>query len=273
MRRRIVITFTLVIAIAASAWANGRNRLTLDLLLDWESVASPQLSPDGSQIIYTRRWTDKVNDRFESEVWIMNADGSKNRSLVKGSSPQWSPDGRRLAYVAMGQPSGAQIFVKWMDTGEETQLTRLERSPSNLKWSPDGKHIAFNMLVPAKAELRIKMPEKPDGAKWVDPPRVVDRLNYRSDQSGFRPEGFKHIFVVAETGGTPRQLTDGDYNHDDPQWMPDSQTIIFGAVRKPQAEYVRGGQDIYALSLRGGQPRALTDRNGPDVNPTVSPDG
>jgi dipeptidyl aminopeptidase/acylaminoacyl peptidase len=129
------------------------------------------------------------------------------------------------------------------------------------------------MLVPAKAEMRIKLPEKPEGAKWVDPPRVVDRLNYRSDQSGFRPEGFEHIFVISETGGTPRQLTDGDYNHDDPQWMSDSQTIIFSAVRKPEAEYMRGGEDIYALSLRGGQPRALTDRNGPDTNPMVSPDG
>jgi dipeptidyl aminopeptidase/acylaminoacyl peptidase len=259
--------------LAYGAWAAEGNRLTIDLFLDWEWASSPQISPDGSRIVFTRRWTDKINDKYETDVWIMNADGGRKRFLVKGSQPVWSPDGTRLAYVAQGQPTGSQIFVKWMDTGEETQLTRLERSPSNLKWSPDGKHIAFNMLVPAKAEMRIKMPEKPDGAKWVDPPRVVDRLNYRSDQSGFRPEGFQHIFVVPETGGTPRQLTDGDYNHADPQWMPDSQTIIFSAVRKPQAEYVRGGEDIYALSLRGGQPRALTDRNGPDTNPTVSPDG
>ena len=187
MHRRIFCQVTLLILILATgARAVEGNRLTIDLYLDWEWASSQQISPDGSRIVFTRRWTDKVNDKYETDVWIMNADGSRKRFLVKGSQPVWSPDGTRLAYIAAGQPSGSQIFVKWMDTGEETQLTRLERSPSNLKWSPDGKHIAFNMLVPAKAEMRIKMPDKPDGAKWVEPPRVVDRLNYRSDQSGFR---------------------------------------------------------------------------------------
>ena len=273
-RRNVGLAFSLLLVLSLSAWAApAGNRLTVDLFLDWEWVATPQISPDGREIVFTRRWTDKINDKFETDIWIMNADGSKKRFLVKGSQPTWSPDGRRLAYVAPGQPMGMQIFVKWMDTGEETQLTRLERSPSNLRWSPDGHRIAFNMLVPAKTTMTVKMPEKPEGAKWVEPPRVVDRLNYRADTQGFRPEGFMHIFVIPETGGTPRQLTDGDYNHDEPQWMPDSQTIVFSAVRKPQAEYIRGGDDIYALSIGGGQIRALTDRNGPDNNPEVSPDG
>jgi dipeptidyl aminopeptidase/acylaminoacyl peptidase len=267
------LSLAVIAAMAATALANGRDRLTLDLFLDWEYVASPQLSPDGSQIVYTRRWTDKVNDRFESEVWIMNSDGSKNRFLVKGSSPQWSPDGKRLAYSAQGQPLGAQIFVKWMETGEETQITRLERGPSNIQWSPDGKRIAFTMAVPASQKFTVRMPSRPAGAKWVEPPRVIDRLDYRADGSGFRPEGFTHIFVIPDTGGTPRQLTEGDYNHGDPEWTPDSQTILFSAVRKPDAEYLRGGSEVYSLKLATGQIRALTDRNGPDGNPTVSPDG
>ncbi|HEX5734263.1 MAG TPA: S9 family peptidase [Blastocatellia bacterium] len=270
---RSFLVLALVAALAASAWANGRDKLTLDLFLDWEYVASPMISPDGNQIVYTRRWTDKVNDRYESEVWIMNADGSKNRFLVKGSSPEWSPDGKRIAYIAQGQPAGAQIFVKWMDTGEETQLTRLERGPSSLQWSPDGKRISFNMSVPARADVMIKMPQRPAGAKWIDPPRVVSRLDYRADGAGFRPEGFSHIFVIPDGGGTPRQLTDGDYNHGNAEWTPNSQSIIFSAVRKPDAEYLRGGQEIYALSLKDNQIRALTDRNGPDSNPAVSPDG
>jgi dipeptidyl aminopeptidase/acylaminoacyl peptidase len=272
-RKNVWLAVSLLLLLSAVAWAAQGNRLTVDLFLDWEWVASPQISPDGTQLVFTHRWVDKLNDKFETDIWIMNADGSKKRFLVKGAQPTWSPDGRRLAYIAQGQPAGAQIFVKWMDTGEETQLTRVERSPSNLRWSPDGHRIAFNMLVPAKTAMTVKMPAKPEGAKWIDPPRVVDRLNYRADTQGFRPEGFMHIFVVPETGGTPRQLTDGDYNHDDPHWMPDSQSMVFSAVRRAQAEYVRGGDDIYTLSLTGGQIRALTDRNGPDNNPEVSPDG
>lgn len=86
----------------------------------------------------------------------MNADGGRNRFLLKGSSPVWSPDGKRIAYVAPGQPAGAQIFVKWMDTPDPgTQITMLERSPGSMQWSPDGKRIAFTMLVPAKNALKI----------------------------------------------------------------------------------------------------------------------
>lgn len=250
-----------------------RDRLSVEQFLDWEMVASPQVSPDGRQIVYTRRWPDKVNDKYENEVWIMDADGGRNRFFVKGSQPAWSPDSKRVAYVAQGQPTGAQVFVKWIDAPGETQLTRLEHSPSNLRWSPDGRHIAFNMIVPGSPAFAVKMPARPAGAKWVDAPRVVDRLNYRDDGSGWLPEGFAHIFVISSEGGSPRQLTDGDYQHGSPEWTPDSQAIVFSAIRKADAEYLRDDSEIYAVSLSGGAIRQLTDRKGPDDNPRVSPDG
>ncbi|MBA4124524.1 MAG: S9 family peptidase [Acidobacteria bacterium] len=272
--KNIFVALLIALALIVGAQAQDSKKLTLDLFLDWEYALNPQISPDGSQIIYTRRWTDKVNDKYENDVWIMNADGTRNRFLLKGASPAWSPDGKRVAYVAPGQPTGTQIFVKWLDAADAgTQVTRFERAPTNLQWSPDGKSIAFNMLVPAKANLKVNVPNKPEGAKWIEPPRVVDRLNYRSDASGYRPEGFMHIFVVGDTGSTPRQLTDGDYNHDAPEWMPDSNTIIFSATRKPDAEYVRFGSEIYSLNIKSNQIKPLTDRDGTDSEPTVSPDG
>ena len=127
------------------------NRVSLEAYLDWEDVSAPQLSPDGQQVLFGRRWVDKMNDKWESSVWIMNADGSRSRSLMSGSDAQWSPDGKRIAYIAKGEPGGSQIFVKWMD-GETapTQISRLTETPSALQWSPDGKSIAFNMSVPVR---------------------------------------------------------------------------------------------------------------------------
>ncbi len=276
MKLKTIFAATLsVFVLFAVIHAQDSKKLSLELFLDWEYVLNPQISPDGSQVVYTRRWTDKVNDKYENDIWIVNADGTRNRFLLKGASPVWSPDGKRIAYIAPGQPGGAQVFVKWMDTGDAgTQVTMTERSPSNLVWSPDGKRIAFNMLVSAKNALRITMPARPEGAKWIESPRVVDKMNYRSDGSGYRPEGFMHIFVVsADAGGTPRQLTDGDFNHNAPEWMPDSNAIVFSAIRKPDAEYVRYGSEIYSLNLKTNQINALTTRDGADSEPTISPNG
>ncbi len=274
MRSTALFAAALLLALAPQAPAQSRkDRLTVDLFLEWEMVASPRVSPDGRQVVYTRRWADKVNDKYEDEIWIMDSDGGRNRFLAKGSQAVWSPDSKRIAYVAQGQPAGSQVFVRWTDAPGETQLTRLERAPSNLAWSPDGRRIAFNMLVPGSPALSVKMPARPAGAKWVDAPRVVDRLNYRSDGSGWRPEGFTHVFVISDEGGAARQLTEGDYQHGAPEWGSDSRSLYFSAVRKPEAEYLRGDSEIYSVALEGGAVRQLTDRKGPDNNPQVSPDG
>src|SRR5688572_21042371 len=182
MRIRIASTGALLaftVVVAAPGWrvlvaqpaatAQPVAKLTLESYFDLEDVQQPRLSPDGKQIIYTRRWVDKLNDRWESSLWIMNADGTKSRFLVNGSSAQWSPDGTRIAYLQRGEPSGTQVWVRYMDAeGAATQITRLTESPSDIEWSPDGKTIAFRMLVPARDNWRIEMPAAPKGAKWTE---------------------------------------------------------------------------------------------------------
>ena len=149
-------------SIALAQVEKDKSKLALNLALEMEDVSAPQLSPNGSQIIYTRQWVDKLNDSRESSLWMMNADGTKNRFLIDGSALQWSPDGARIAFLAKGKPQGTQIFVRWMDAeGAVTQITHVEKSPANLRWSPDGKWLAFNMLVPQKDNWDIKLPTKP----------------------------------------------------------------------------------------------------------------
>ncbi len=270
----------LIVPCASSAQQIAHDRLTLDHYLEMESVADPQISPDGSQVIYTRRWVDKINDRRESALWIMNADGSKNRYLTDGSSARWSPDGTRIAYVAQGEPAGSQIFVRWMDAeGATTQITRVDESPGSITWSPDGSHIAFTMIVPSKDRWTVKLPARPEGAKWTEGPRIIDRLNYRRDRVGFLKDGYRHVFVVPADGGTPRQLTDGDYDHGGGwygggiDWTPDGRSLVFSAHRVEDAEYIWRESEVYEVSVADGSIEQLTERRGPDGGPVVSPDG
>lgn len=269
-----------VLVAAAPTWliaqspSAPKDRLTLDLYWDYETVADPQLSPDGSQIVYTRQWFDRVNDRREQSLWIVNADGTKNRFLVDGSNARWSPGGDRIAYTAEGEPKGTQIFVRYMDAeGAVTQITRVEKAPSSLAWSPDGRMLAFTMNVEQKNTWPINMPKAPEGAKWTAAPRIVERLDYRQDRVGFDDDSYRHLFVVPATGGTPRQLTDGNWHHNGAEWTPDGSAILFSSLRIEDADYAWRESEIYSVNVRTGAITQLTRRKGPDQNPEVSPDG
>lgn len=263
-----------VAATSAASAAPSSGRLTLESYLDLEDVQDPQLSPDGKQVIFTRRWVDKLNDRWESSLWIMNADGSRQRHLVDGSNAVWSPDGTRIAYLAKGEPSGTQIWVRFMDgDAAPTQITRLTQTPSDVEWAPDSKSLAFRMLVPQKDEWRIPMPAAPKGAKWVEPPRVVTRLQYRRDRQGYIDDGYRQIFVVPADGGTARQITAGPWESGAPHWSRDGKSLVFSALRTEDAEYAWRESEIYAVDVASGQVRQLTHHKGPDSNPLVSPTG
>ena len=250
------------------------DRLDLDLLLEWENVSSPRLSRDGSQIVYTRQWTNQLEDKMQSELWIMQSDGSRQRFLTKGSGAEWSPDSTRICYTADGEPKGSQVFVLWLATREATQLTHCTETPSNLRWSPDGRRIAFQMQVPEKDGFPIAMPKAPKGAKWAEEPKIITRLAYRRDQQGYRPAGYSHLFVVDEQGGTPRQVTKGDFDHTSPQWTADGKELVFAGLRTPDADWEVEESEIYAVEVDDAcTVRQLTDRRGPDTGPMPSPDG
>ena len=204
----------------------------------------------------------------------MEADGSRKRHLTDGSSPKWSPNGDRILFTDDGEPEGTQIFVRYMDDeGARTQITHLQNSPGNVEWSPDGQQIAFTMSVDSDNPWPISLPGRPEGANWTEAPKVVNRLQYRRDRRGYIDEGYSHLFVVPADGGTARQLTDGDWNHNGAAWTPDGEEILFTSLRVEDAEHEWRQSDIYSVAVASGEITQLTDRSGPDGSPVPSPDG
>ncbi len=117
------------------------------------------------------------------------------------------------------------------------------------------------------------MPGKPAGATWVAEPKVVERLDYRQDYSGYSDAGHSQLFVVPASGGTPRQLTSGPWNHSAPVWSTDGKELLFSSLRVKDAEYEWRETEIYAVNVASGAVRQLTTRKGPDFGPQASPDG
>ncbi|MBI5280045.1 MAG: S9 family peptidase [Candidatus Solibacter usitatus] len=265
-----------VLAALSTLPVAAQKGLEPETLFDMETVSNPAISPDGTAIVFSRGWVDKMKDQHRANLWVISGwnkpGGAKLRELTSGnwrdSAPVWSPDGERIAFLS-DRDGTMQAHVMWVDSREVSQLTRLEKAPSNLRWSPDGKRLAFTATVPDEdPALTVKLPKKPEGAQWAKPAVIVDRLSWASDGVGPVPKGFSHIFVIdALTGGTPKQITNGKFNHRDPQWSPDGKTVYCTGIRKPDAEYLRNDSEIYAIDLAGGTIKALTDRKGPDANP------
>jgi acylaminoacyl-peptidase len=262
----------------APAPTGPANRLSPMDVFELEWASDPRVAPDGRRVVYVRNFMDIKRDRRRSTLWVVASDGSDHRALTSGprndGSPRWSPDGKRLLYASRDEDGGVQLYLRWMDTGETARLTNLLHAPSGLAWSPDGRSIAFTMFVPDKPEPFASMPDKPEGATWADPPRVIRKLVYRADGEGYLRDGHTHVFVLSADGGTPRQLTSGAFDHaGPPAWTPDGRHLLVSANRREDAEYEPLDSEIHEVALADGTIKALTNRRGPDASPVVSPDG
>ena len=282
MRRFFAFALLPVLFWTQESKPNAR-RLTAEDVFNFELATSPQVSPDGKRIVYTRQFADIMADKRRSNLWIINTDGSEHRPLTTGnvsdSLARWSPDGTQLAYLS-DRDGTTQIYRTWLDSGQTAKLTSLENAPIGLAWAPDGKWISFVALVTEKPRSIVTMPTPPSGAKWAEPARVIDKLVYRFNGPGYLKPGYSHVFVVPAEGGTPRQISGGDFQHggvsfraSDPVWTPDGKYLIMSANRRPDYELEPLDTEVYEFSVADGTVRALTRRKGPDNTPQVSPDG
>ncbi|MEM8772845.1 MAG: S9 family peptidase [Pseudomonadota bacterium] len=255
--------------------------------LNWERASNPQISPDGSEILYTRQRVDSTNDRWASEVWIMNADGGRHRYLADGGGVEWSPNGDRIAYMKNdpdgGENAKTQLFVRWMDAeGAVSQITHGDHQPNHIEWSPNGDWIAFRAQTPLEPDFQISLPKRPKDAKWTEDALVVERLHYRIDRVGNK-EGFDHLFIAPADGGTPRQITSGKWDVGAKfsgidatggiRWTPDGGTILFDGVTDPHRELDGMSSDINAIDIATGEIRKLQPEDGFWSQPRISPNG
>lgn len=246
-------------------------------IFDIEYAADLTISQDGKKAYFVRHYMDIQTDRKLGNIWEIDLKSREILPVTTGDhldfNPQLSPDGSQLAFVSTrtGKP---QIYVTWLKTGHTAKLTNLTSSPSKLSWSPDGKHIAFSMFVEGPANNPVSLKGKPKGAKWAKSATFIDDVYYRFDGGGYTRKGSTEIFLLSAQGGTARQLTKDEFNNGGAlSWAKDSKTIYFSALRSENREFTPLNTDVFALDVQSSSISQLTDRNGPDSSPIVSPDG
>ena len=262
LRFRFLFALSCALLAASVVTAQDKRPMTIVELIDLPSVGSPRLAPDGSQILYTRTGTDWKKNGRTTHIHRIDADGSGGVQLTNGeegeSSPRWSPDGMRVAFLAKrGEDSETQIYMMRNRGGEASPLTEHDSSVRSFQFSPDGRHIYFTAP-------NAKTPEEKKKDKLKDDVFAFDE-DYQQH----------HFFRVAADGAGPQQaerITEGDYSVIGFRLSDDGMRVAHHRSLSPLVDN-RDEGEVWIMDVDGGNAVQLTDNTVSEFGAQLSPDG
>jgi dipeptidyl aminopeptidase/acylaminoacyl peptidase len=299
LRRAFALASFLVLS-ATTLTAQGAPRpMTVLDLIDLPSVGDPRLSPDGNQILFTRSETDWEGNRTLGHIWRVDSDGSDEIQLTRGkdgeSSPRWSPDGSRIAFLAdRSDDAPRQIFVLRTVGGEAEALTKHATSVGNMQWSSDGAWIYFTASDDRTAEQKAAEKVKDDVFAYDENVQQVhlwrvrvatgeeERItegaysvlgytlsrdgstiaHHRSVSPLFGDADQGEVWVMASDGSAARQLTDNGVTEGGAELSPDNRWVLFTAGARADLGESYYNTNLFVVSAAGGEIRELSPGAG-----------
>jgi len=258
----VVLLAGLGVATPASAQPAGaaaaKRPMTLVDLLSIPGVQDPQLSPDGRQVLYVQDAADWRANRRIGHIHRIDITGENGVQLTFGergeSSPRWSPDGRRIAFLARrDQDTSNQIYLLEADGGEARRLMAHPTSPGAIQWAADGQSIYFVASDAPSAEER-------------------ERQRLQDDVFAFEANWkHRHLWRVTLDGATT-QVTTGDFSVWSYAFDDAGRRVALARAPGPILEFALD-QEVWVMNADGTDARQLTDNAVGEGNVGLSPDG
>lgn len=252
-----ILAFTLLLLQAPSLGAQKRPMTILDLMAV-PSVGDPQLSPDGSQLLYVKSQADWEENRTISHIYRVNTDGSGTVQLTYGkegqSGPRWSPDSQSVAFTAdRDDAEGTQIYLLGAGGGEARRVTHHKTSVNSIAWSPCGGFLYFLASDPLS-------------------PEEEKRQELRDDVYAF-DENYEqtHLWKVEVETGEETRVSQGDFTV--AQYALSQDGTMVAHIRAPSplfGQFQEG--EVWVMGADGREGTQLTSDTIPQSNPRLSPD-
>jgi dipeptidyl aminopeptidase/acylaminoacyl peptidase len=281
MKRFIVIVAICFVSVIVCSQA--KRPIGFDDLISFGRVTDPRISPNGDRVAFVVTYHDKVQNKTNSNIYLVSINGGPVRQLTaaKGAnnSPRWLPDGKTIAFLS-NRDGESQIWTIPADGGEATKVSSISTEASGLIVSPDGKWFAFSSDVFPDCQSDDCNQKKLEAIeKSKVKAKVFDRLPYRV-WNYWKDGKRSHLIVIPSAGGAANDLTPGDFDTPpidlggnwDYAFSPDSKEIAFARNADPVVA-TSTNNDIYVVPVTGGIPKKITANPANDSQPLYSPDG
>ncbi|HYK12306.1 MAG TPA: S9 family peptidase [Gemmatimonadales bacterium] len=256
-----------------------KRAITIDDYLALKNVGDPQVSPDGTWVVYTVGTISLADNKSTSRLWLANVATGATRELSQGAgsdrSPRWSPDGKTIAFLS-GREHGPQVWVMPATGGAARRVSDLPDGVGEMYWMPDGRGflVVSDIKWPKEQEIDRRNGSYPTDARlWTS---VLYR-HWTDWRAGMR----QHVFSVDLPSGAAKDLTPIDKDaptiatsgDGDVAMSPDGKEIAI-AIHADSVVADNTNVDIYLMSSDGSGMHDLTVANtGADNTPRFSPDG
>lgn len=247
-------------------------------------VGTPAVHPDGAFALVAASQPSLTTDAYTGQLWRIALDGEDApRRVTRGTfdaAPQFSPDGRLVAFRRVKPGERPQVWVAPASGGEAAQVTDAKLGVGSFCWSPDSRQVAWVARVPQ--EGRYGTLEGVEAAH--EDPRRIDGYQFQANGLGWTRDRVRQLFVadVPDPHGAPplkpvgraaahldpdapwspvpqaRQLTDGPLDVGQPAFTPDGEAVLVttGAGDDPDS-HLRSG--IRRVPVAGGEPSVFIE--------------
>ena len=240
----------------------GKRKVEVEDLFKLQSVTDPQLAPNGEEAVFVRTYIDKEDNQYVSNLFHVDLTSNAVTQWTHGkgnvSSPQWSADGKQLAFLSNREEKN-QVFILQARGGEAKKLTSFERGVSSFLWSPCGIKIWVNAVVKEGKTFTDK--EEQDDNKQPQPYRTT-KMKYQMDGVGLVQQDIcKQIGVIDIETGDVTQFTEGNYQYGLQAVSHDGKKLVIGVNRKENLDF-EFRQPLFIVDVETKEETVLIDENG-----------